>query len=323
MPTSRRAALQAAAAAAGAFGAFRVGEKGAVAAPGVSDGTSSAAATAQAEALDFAARSPDRAHVFSLRRGGFGGRSGAFAAPLSLSSSMEELAPADVLFFGEHHDSDADHRLQVALLRQLQQYNGGRKLAIGLEMVQTKFQPVLDKYCAGKISEGELFEQVEWADRWRWDFGSYLPLFRFVREANADLVALNTDSESIFKVETGGLGALSKEERHRYVIDPKGFAQAAQDPIFLQYVKGLLLPSYVLHKQLGLLKSSITGAPLPGGEQMTFANFFAGRILWDETMATSAVMYMKENPKSQNDLEIEKLTRILASAGKAQAESGA
>merc|ERR1719158_2759391 len=30
----------------------------------------------------------------------------------------------------------------------------------------------------------------------------------------------------------------------------------------------------------------------------------------------------KENPKSQKELEIEKLTRILASAGKAQAESG-
>uniref|UniRef100_A0A6U4GZF2 Haem-binding uptake Tiki superfamily ChaN domain-containing protein n=1 Tax=Phaeomonas parva TaxID=124430 RepID=A0A6U4GZF2_9STRA len=257
----------------------------------------SAAANAQAGDLDFRARAADRAHVFMLRRGGFGGKGSPFAAPLALSSSMEELAASDLLFLGEHHDSDEDHRLQASMVRQLQNYNGKRKIGVGLEMVQAQFQPVLDAYTAGKITDAELFEQTQWADRWRWPFESYLPLLHTVRDMGGDLVALNTNSESIRKVESAGLGGLSRAEVQQYVCDPDGFARTAADPVFLQYVKGLLLPSYLLHAQMGVLRASITGDRLE--EDITFANFFAARILWDETMATRAVRYIQKNPGAQ------------------------
>mmetsp|Transcript_18075 Transcript_18075/g.68538 ORF Transcript_18075/g.68538 Transcript_18075/m.68538 type:complete len:399 (-) Transcript_18075:1778-2974(-) len=257
----------------------------------------SPAEDAAAGDLSFRARNADRAHVFSLRRGGFGGLEAPFAAPVALESSMEELAPANVLFLGEHHDSDEDHRLQAALLRQLALKNGGRKLCVGLEMVQTHFQPVLDAYSRGELSDAQLFEQTQWASRWRWPFESYLPLLHTIRSLGGDLIALNTNSESVRKVESDGLGALSKEEISEYISDPEGFASVARDPIFLQYVKGLLLPSYILHAQLGILRASITGDRLD--KDITFANFFAARILWDETMATSSMRYLQKNPDSQ------------------------
>jgi Haem-binding uptake, Tiki superfamily, ChaN len=45
---------------------------------------------------------------------------------------------------------------------------------------------------------------------------------------------------------------------------------------------------------MGLLKTTISGLQLE--ENMTFRNFFSGRILWDESMATISHSWVENNP---------------------------
>lgn len=73
-----------------------------------------------------------------------------------------------------------------------------------------------------------------------------------------------------------------------------GFAEFAKPVQFQTYVDYVIRPSYDLHKAMGLLKYTISGQKLE--DEMTFLNFFSGRILWDESMASRANAWTAANP---------------------------
>lgn len=56
----------------------------------------------------------------------------------------------------------------------------------------------------------------------------------------------------------------------------------------------MIRPSYDLHKAMGLLQYTISGQKLE--QDMSFRNFFSGRILWDESMASMANAWTAANP---------------------------
>jgi len=161
-------------------------------------------------------------------------------------------------------------------------------------MVQLHFQPILDAYISKQISDEELKHQVEWEKRWSWSFEGYLPIFQTCREYNIPLIALNVDSEDLGLVEAGGLPALSREKIQKYIPDPNGFAEFARNTYYKTYVDYVISPSYELHKEMGILRRTITGQILE--EDMPFARFFSGRILWDESMASNAYKWIMNNP---------------------------
>ena len=74
----------------------------------------------------------------------------------------------------------------------------------------------------------------------------------------------------------------------------RGFAEFTRPNQFREYVDYVIRPSYEVHKAMGLLKYTISGQKLE--EEMTFRNFYSGRILWDESMASNAYRWTKENP---------------------------
>jgi Haem-binding uptake, Tiki superfamily, ChaN len=73
-----------------------------------------------------------------------------------------------------------------------------------------------------------------------------------------------------------------------------GFAEFAKPVQFRTYVDYVIRPSYDLHKAMGLLQYTISGQKLK--EDMSFRNFFSGRILWDEAMASAAIAWTTANP---------------------------
>lgn len=202
------------------------------------------------------------------------------------------------VWLGEHHNSKQDHLLQAAVIRKLRPMR--EQMAVGLEAVQQRFQPVLDAYVAGDIDEAELEDRVEWRRRWVWSFSNYVPVFRACRELTAagmptSLLALNVDSEDLSHVERGGLPGLDKGTLQRYIPDAEGFGSFAGTTAFKEYVAYVLQPSYATHKRMGILRSTITGQTLE--QDMSFRNFFSGRVLWDEAMATTAAAWCKQNSR--------------------------
>ena len=109
-------------------------------------------------------------------------------------------------------------------------------MSVGLEMVQIKFQPVLDAYISKQVSAQEMYEQVEWEKRWSWSFENYLPIFEACRELNIPLIALNVNTEDLNKVEEGGLPNLPRDRMQQYISDPNGFAMFASSSYYKTYV---------------------------------------------------------------------------------------
>jgi len=199
------------------------------------------------------------------------------------------------IFLGEHHDSGPDHLLQAGVIRQAHALRGHEPMAVGLEAVQQRFQPALDAYVAGRITEAELEEAVEWKKRWFWPFDRYLPVFQACRELGIPLLALNVDSEDLSKVEIRGFPALPKETLRGYVPDANGFGAFASTTAFKEYVAFVIKPSYAIHQRMGVLRNTITGQKLK--EDISFRNFYSCRILWDEAMASASVEWCRANPE--------------------------
>ncbi|CAM9967141.1 unnamed protein product, partial [Phaeothamnion confervicola] len=217
------------------------------------------------------------------------------------SRAVQQLCDANIVFLGEHRDSEKDRSLQVDILTRKQMLTRKKDLAIGLEQVEQRFQPVLDAYVARTVpdaaeAEAALCRDTEWDARWEWPFDGALPVLRLARQRGLPLLALGTDSEALFKVRREGLEGLTAEERNQYVVDFRGFIQFVKDPGFKLYAEKLIFPAY--DQQLERTAAAAAGnaaggrAPFRPSKQ----NFFAARILGDEAMASRAATYAADRP---------------------------
>ena len=93
-------------------------------------------------------------------------------------------------------------------------------MAVGLEQVQSQFQPVLDAYINGNISLDEMKFFVQWDKRWTWSFENYKEIFVVAKDLGIRLLALNVDSEDLVLVEKEGYPGLPTKQLHKYIKDP-------------------------------------------------------------------------------------------------------
>jgi uncharacterized iron-regulated protein len=191
---------------------------------------------------------------------------------------LRSIAPANIIYLGELHDSASDHADQLKILAYLHQHQAS--IAIGLEMFQKPYQPIVNQYLAGKITEQELIEQTEYKKRWGWLWESYAPLLRFAKTQQIPVIALNTPTEILRKVSKGGLDSLIGED-FKYIP-----AVAEIDKSNLAY-RDLSLAAYQQHKAQALATSP------------DFDRFYSAQLLWDETMAATAFEFYQQHPQTQ------------------------
>ena len=282
-PVSRRVALQRSGAAGAVLGEASFGATAAGAAvpagPGGPEGAGSSLASSQCFAV-----LPDS----TLK----------MAPKLEKRGSLATVAAfkrSRAVFLGEHHNSLRDHVLQARILEAARRSEPRRPMAVGLEAVQRQFQPVLDAYSAGEATLADVERLTEWEKRWFWPFERYAPVFEAAKAADVRLLALNADSEDLALVEAGGLKALPKATLATYVPSGPVFRDFANTTAFKEYVSYVIVPSYQSHKDMGILKQTITGKRLD--EDMSFQNFYSGRMLWDNSMATVAGTWVRDHPK--------------------------
>jgi uncharacterized iron-regulated protein len=148
------------------------------------------------------------------------------------SSFLDRIAASrqgGAVWLGEHHNSASDHVLQATMLqsiwtrRRRSSSSSSLPMALGLEQIQIQFQPVLDDYVAGQLTESELRRLVEWDKRWTWSFDVYEPIFRMAKNLGVSLIALNVNSEDLEYVERLGLPGLPPDRMRQYIGDPYVF----------------------------------------------------------------------------------------------------
>jgi uncharacterized iron-regulated protein len=188
--------------------------------------------------------------------------------PQSLAELTAQLDDKRVILIGEIHDVLSHHQNQLSIIKSV--YARNPKLVIGIEFIQSQFQSDLDDYIAGEIGEREMLTKTEYYKRWRVDYRMLQPIFKFARQNQIPLLALNISSEIHNKVYAEGLDNLNLEER------PK-------------VPKNMQVPSEHYQQRL---QTIFDAHP----KDSSFENFVDGQVLWDEFMGNTAAVYLKDNP---------------------------
>ncbi|ASC70572.1 hypothetical protein XM38_015120 [Halomicronema hongdechloris C2206] len=188
------------------------------------------------------------------------------------TEALHPLLGANVVYLGEQHDRAADHVTQLAIIQGL--YREEPNLAIALEMFQRPFQPVIDRYLAGDISESELRAQTEYDQRWGFPWQYYAPILRFAKDNQLPVLALNAPSEVVSQVADAGLDSLTPED-FRYLPPRRDIDTGNSD------YQAIVRDSFAGHGSHG---------------DFNFDNFFAAQVTWDETMAETIANFWRDSP---------------------------
>ncbi len=188
---------------------------------------------------------------------------------LNLKEIVKRIENKKIIYVGERHDMFSHHIAQLNIIKAI--YKKHKKLAIGMEMFQRKFQPVIDEFINGNISEREFLKKTEYFKRWGFDYNLYKPILDFARKNKIPVIALNVETEIIKKVSRGGLESLSEKELEKIPSE--------MDFSNIKY-RDRLKEIFGFHK---------TGR--------NFEYFLQSQILWDETMAETIDKFLRKNPK--------------------------
>ncbi|TGU70005.1 PDZ domain-containing protein [Geomonas terrae] len=187
------------------------------------------------------------------------------------------VTDARVVYVGETHDNPAAHRLELDVLKAMEERKPG-KVALGMEMFTRSQQPVLDRWVAGELDEKSFIKQSRWFDTWRMDFGYYRDLLLFCRDKHIPVIALNAEKEIVQAVRSGDLSALTAEQKAQLPeMDLTDRYQHAQtESIFADHSHG----------------------------KMAVEGFLRVQTLWDETMAETAARYLASPAGKERSLVI-------------------
>jgi uncharacterized iron-regulated protein len=128
---------------------------------------------------------------------------------------MKSLGQADVILFGEQHNSAIAHWLQLVVARELAA-NG--PLTMGAEMIESDDQATLDRYLGGEIDQAA-FDTL--ARLWKNHASDYAPLVDLAKENGLRFIATNVPRRYASMVYKGGFAAVDTlPEDHKQWIAP-------------------------------------------------------------------------------------------------------
>ena len=119
---------------------------------------------------------------------------------------IKEASKADVILFGEEHNSPMSHWLQLELTKDIYAECGNRTI-LGAEMFESDGQTLMNEYLNGQISERSFEGQARLWDNYKTD---YKPLVEFARENNLAMIATNIPRRYASAVYMGGMESLEE-----------------------------------------------------------------------------------------------------------------
>ncbi len=193
---------------------------------------------------------------------------------IPFAQMIQEMAKSRLVYVGETHNSLPMHQIQARIIQAL--YEQDKNLSVGLEMYPVTDQEVLNKWSLGILCEDEFIREGQWYVNWNFHFGFYEDIFRFTKEKNIPLYALNVPREVISKVRMKGWDSLSAEEK-----------EMAPEPDLAQQDHRALIRT--------IFESSHLPPQMKGkGLEMAFEGLYRAQATWDETMAFHALQALEK-----------------------------
>jgi uncharacterized iron-regulated protein len=118
---------------------------------------------------------------------------------------VNDMAIADVLFFGEEHNDSTGHYLEALILKKLNEKYPA-KTALSMEMFQTDCQTILNEYLAGFIREKNLITEGR---AWQ-NYKDYRSMVELAKDNHLPVIAANAPTRYTNMVTRTGLADLQK-----------------------------------------------------------------------------------------------------------------
>lgn len=194
--------------------------------------------------------------------------SGKTGTPVSYAEMLKDLKEAQVIYIGENHTDPAHHRIQLQVIQDLTALH---QTAVGMEMIDHTYQPVLDNWSQGELSEQAFLEKTHWYANWRYDFNLYRSIFETVREKHLPLIGLNLPFHIPPKIAVGGIDNLLAEDAAHL---PQTITLT--DPDHRAYVENI----FNMHKLMG---------------RENFEYFYAAQCTWEDSMAEAIARNLNQH----------------------------
>ena len=111
---------------------------------------------------------------------------------LSKARLLEEVLKADVCFIGDFHTFDQSQRTALRIIRNGFELSKNQfDWVIGLELVPSQKQKVLDQFQKGEISEEKFLSEISYQQEWGFPWANYRPLFEWAKANQVRMIALN------------------------------------------------------------------------------------------------------------------------------------
>ena len=120
---------------------------------------------------------------------------------------IEDLADADMVFFGEYHTNPISHWMQIEMSHSFYAIKGD-KMFFGAEMFENGNQLVLNEYLAGFYDEKKMMPEV--TQMWGNYKTDYKPLVEFAKENGLRFIATNIPRRYASMINKKGIGVLKE-----------------------------------------------------------------------------------------------------------------
>ncbi len=125
--------------------------------------------------------------------------------PTGLTVSVEQMidtvSGSRVIYVGETHDNLEAHRIQLEIIRRLQEKFPGR-ISVGMEMFRRSAQDDLDRWHRGNLTDKH-FRKL-FRKNWGRGYGLYQPIFEYLKENSIPLIGLKSSRDLEQQFRDGG-----------------------------------------------------------------------------------------------------------------------
>ena len=190
--------------------------------------------------------------------------------PVTFDALMEDLKTVRIVYVGEQHTNPDHHAVQLKILEDL--FQREPTLVLGMEMFDRTYQPILDQWSAGELTNQQFIEKVHWYANWKYDFELYVDILNFVKDHHIPIIAINVPPDIPAKIAVGGIENLRSWEKE---FLPK--ISHTSNPDHRSYIQTI----FNFHNLRG---------------RENFEYFYAAQCVWEDSMAQAIADHLGEKP---------------------------
>ncbi|MBI4040524.1 MAG: ChaN family lipoprotein [Deltaproteobacteria bacterium] len=102
---------------------------------------------------------------------------------------IQDILRSHIVYSGDYHTFIQAQKIPLRILREV--IKRKKKIMIGVEMMMSEHQQLLDEFLNGNVTESEFLEDIHYERHWGFQWQHFKPLFDFAKTQSLRILALN------------------------------------------------------------------------------------------------------------------------------------